>query len=235
MTTFKTIPQTAKSLIGSKTAIPESLRHELNNVFIKPAKLKQWQIGLFTNSNSLDAGKRTLQAQYKPAVSNAIILCYLLGDSGKVRNLFHAQITGGNRDKRVAECLALLEKRYELQFSEFFCLGIVQENLEPIMELILLAEWNPLEDELPSPFSTNDLYPISLIYGEKISWSNYHQNYSAALSLYEAGKFLDARKGLEELEAEAVIRLPIVSALLKQLEFRLNEAESYFEYLQKNL
>jgi len=236
MSTLKTIPQTAKSIIGSKTAIAESLRNELNNVFIRPAKgLKKWQLGLFTQSDSPDTVKRTLQSKYKPAVSNAIILCYLLGDSGKVRNLFHAQITGDRRDKLVAEYLALIQKRYELQYSEFFCLGIVQENLEPIMESLQCEKWNPLLDKLSSPFFTGNLHPIAWIYGEQIHWSDYHQKYDAALSLYEKGKLTEAKKILHELEAKAVIRLPVVSTLLRQLEFRLSEAESYFEYLQKNL
>ena len=231
---MQTIPQTAKSILQCSGPIPEPLRNALSTVFLKPSnKLKKWQKNVLLNPDENNKTPRYLKAGLKPAVHNALTLCFLLEDSGKVRQLFNYILEGGSSPTE--QLIKIIQQRAEMQFSEFFCLGIVRENLAPVIAQIQNKDWNPLTEALPSPFSTDDLTPLALIYAQKIPWAEYHQRYSAALVEYEAKRLDKAQSILDELEREAVIRLPVVTTLHRQIQARQQSAENYFEYLQKNL
>ena len=232
---MQTIPQTAKTIVQCDGPLPESLRNAINTVLIKPAnKLKRWQRALLINPDEEKNRSRYIKSEFKPIVLNTLILCYLVGDAGKVRELFTALIEGEKR-QIINAARSIIEHRYEQQFSEFFCLGVVREHLNPIIMTIQNHAWDPMTEELPSPFSTGDLRPIALIYGQNIPWADYHQRYEKALEAYTAEQLNTAKERLMSLQADAVVRLPIVSMLLNQITSRIDAADNYFNYLQKNL
>lgn len=222
-------PKTKKT--GSKKP-PEKLRLAITAVFLKPTgMLESWQKSVILNHDAAGKAPREVNPDFKPAIYNATILYYLIFDSKKVRDLISAVI-----EKRVRgneDWFTTIRERYNSQFAEFFCLGVIQENLHEIMEQIKSPTWNPLTDKLPSPFGEGSLHSIALLYDKAIPWPDYYARFKEASELFKQGKLNDAEKILNSLEREAVIRLPAAAALQRQIQGKMQEAESYFSYLQK--
>lgn len=202
-------------------------------VFLKPkGKLKRWQKDVILNHDATGKTPREVNPDLKPAIYNATLLYYLIDDSNKVRELFSAVVE--KRIKGNEDWFTTIQQRYDSQFSEFFCLGVVQEKLDDILEQIKTPSWNPLTDKLPSPFGEGSLHSIALLYDKAIPWPDYYARFKDASELFKQGKLNYAEKILNSLEREAVIRLPAAAALQRQIQSQMHEAESYFSYLQKN-
>ncbi len=232
---MQTIPQVIKAELES--SVPDALRSAVTAIFLKPgarrSKLQKWQTYLISNPEVGERKARYIKPKYKPAIYNAMVLCYLMSNTGKVRNLFNNLLEG--KKKPIEEAINIIEERFQQQFSEFFCLGIVQESLEPIIQKIQDETWKPLTERLPCPFSSGNLKSLAPLYGKNIPWSEYHSTYSKALKEYQNNRLDIASELLQTLESEAVIRLPIVTTLLKQIQLKIDTSQQYFEYLQENL
>ena len=224
-------PKTHKNNNFKKNT-PEKLRVAVTAVFLKPTgKLEGWQKSVIVNYDAIGKTPREVNPELKPAIYNAIVLYYLIDDSKKVRELFSTII-----EKRVRgdeNWFTTIRERYDSQFAEFFCLGVVREKLNEILAQIRTPSWNPLRDMLPSPFGEGSLHSIALLYDKAIPWSDYYSTYQQASELFQQGKLNDAEQILNTLEQEAVVRLPTAEALQHQIQKKIQATESYFSYLQK--
>jgi len=229
---METIPQVIKSYLGTRP--PDSLRLAVTAVFLKPKEsLKNWQTGIMSNLKGPEVTAHYVDRKFRPAILNAMILCHLIGNSGKVREFFEASIRGNS--KKNDQKISTIRDRYESHFSEFFCLGIVPETLNQIVAQLQDPNWNPLTQELSCPFKEGSFRPLALLYGKLIPWTEYHAKYDQAYKMYQSGQLEEAEKLLSNLESSAIVRLPIATSLRQQLQSKLNASESYFNYLQKNL
>jgi len=229
---MKTIPKIIEDFTGAR--VENSLRLSVTAVFLKPTNKLFWQKKVFSSTDGFENKRHYIKPEFFNAIWNAIVLCYLAGNSGKVRGFFDAHI-GNSNSKNTEDVLSLIEKRYEQQFAQFFCLGVVPESLSSVIEKLKDESWQPLTERLPSPFISGNLEPVAILYGDNVPWVDYHRRYSEALVAYEAHELDRAELLLAALEREAALRLPLVSLLLKQVRRRKAQSNDYFDYLQQAL
>ena len=223
--------------------LASKLNVALQNIFTKERegdttdKNKFRKRVIFTEKFGDSPAKYTVNPESKNAIYNALCLLYLIG-TGETKKLFRQyeknRLTPKKRD------FSVLTKQTEQQYLEFFCLGVVRENIDKILACLRSTEFDLFTDKLPSPFSSSDknkydLSPMLKLYGQVIPWQEYMTQYEKAEAFFLKKEYAQAKEILFTLEQEALIRLPVVNVLNKKIKAEETEATEAFDYLQKIL
>lgn len=221
--------------VKDKEPLPEAIRNCLNTIFTKKAKANFYRpkvinenvIGQKQNKHPIRLGKKNF-------VYNVLVIWYLLNsDTGKAKSLLQEYGKYGKCNETLNELIQLTNQQY----LEFFCLGVIRENVQQVIECLTSSNFDLFTKKLPSPFSTNktrkfDISPILSIYTEDIPWESYMTQYQLAESFFDNKNYLKAKETLLRLEKIAVIRLPVIEALnrkISAIEDETNEAWDYFQ------
>jgi len=162
------------------------------------------------------------------------VIWYLFNsDTGKTKSLLQEYAKLGICNEALNELIELTKKQY----LEFFCLGIVRENVQQIIECLKSPDFDLFTKKLPSPFSSyktgrSDISPMLVIYSEDIPWESYMTQYQLAEDFFENKNYAKAKETLLDLEAIAVIRLPVIEALNKKINAVELETKEAWDYLQ---
>lgn len=218
--------------------LPDPIRNALNTIFTKkdganlyrPKIVNEKITGIRQNKHPLIIGKRN-------AVRNILCIWYLLnGHTGVTKSFLQEYVKTGMTQKWIDELLELANQQY----LEFFCLGVVRENIQKIIEQLNSDEFDLFTDKLFSPFSVNkndpfDITPMLVMYSQEIPWEEYLNRYKKAEIHFNDKQYKQAKEELIELEKLAVIRLPVVEALNKNIQAMEAETAEAWEYFQKIL
>lgn len=173
----------------------------------------------------------------KNAIYNALCLLYLIG-TGETKKLFQRYDKVSRTQGKVD--LSILEKQTKQQYLEFFCLGVVRERIDEIIEYIHSLEFDLFADKLPSPFGSHldnkyDLSPMLQLYGKDIPWKEYMDSYERAEQFFAKKEYQNAKEQLKSLEHNSLLRLPIVESLNKKINAEEDEIMEAWDYIQKKL
>lgn len=221
--------------VKGKEPLPEAIRGCLNTIFTKKANAELYRskvinekvVGQKQNKHPIKLGKKNF-------VYNVLVIWYLLNsDTGKTKSLLQEY-------GKLGKCVETLNELIELtkqQYLEFFCLGVVRENLQQVIECLKSSDFDLFTKKLPSPFSSNktgksDISPMLSIYAEDIPWESYMTQYQLAEDFFNNKNYIKAKETLTHLEEIAVIRLPVIEALntkISAVETETKEAWDYFQ------
>lgn len=217
--------------------LPKRIHDVLNTFFTKsdnsnhyrPKIINEKAVGQTQNKHPVLKGK-------KNAIHNILCIWYLLGDTKTTKQLMQEYAQKNVSEKTLNNLIRLTQKQY----LEFFCLGVVRENVQKIIACLKSTDFDIFTQKLPSPFSTNktdqfDISPLLTIYSKDIPWQFYMEQYQQAEEHFNKKRYNEARMILRKLESEAMIRLPIIEALNKNIDAIENEAEEAWNYFQKVL
>jgi hypothetical protein len=242
-TEILSINELARRALSEKSIIlPKRIHDALQNIFTKTRKNEnsdnvKFRGQLIQSAGHNLPGKHEVIKGKKNSIYNALCLLYIIG-TGETKKLFqHYYSTQHVPEKRDFSMLAV---QSEQQHLEFFCLGIVMENIEKITQCLLSPEFDLFSDKLPSPFSCNsdnryDLTPMLRLYQQDIPWKEYMASYQKAEDYFLEKKLIEAKQVLCELEETAIIRLPIVEYLNVKIKSEEAETKEAWDYLQKIL
>jgi hypothetical protein len=192
---------------------------------------------VFTDKTNYSSVKYLVIKDKKNSIYNALCLIYLIG-AGETRKLFQDYYKTKTTTKN---CNVLkLEVQSSQQYLEFFCLGIVRNNIDKIIECIHSPKFDLFTDKLPSPFTSNhdnkyDLSPMLQLYEKDIPWKEYMDCYERAEHFFAIKEYFKAKQVLCELEETAVLRLPVVESLNKKIKAQEYEIKEAWDYIQKKL
>ena len=221
--------------VKDKEPLPEAIRNCLNTIFTKKANANLYRpkvinekvIGQKQNKHPIKLGKKNF-------VYNVLVIWYLLNsDTGKAKSLLQEY-------GKLGKCVDTLNELIELtkqQYLEFFCLGVVRENVQQVIECLKSSDFDLFTKKLPSPFLYNktgksDISPMLSIYAEDIPWESYMTQYQLAEDFFNNKNYIKAKETLTHLEKIAVIRLPVIEALntkISAVETETKEAWDYFQ------
>lgn len=221
--------------VKDKEPLPEAIRNCLNTIFTKKANANLYRpkvinekvIGQKQNKHPIKLGKKNF-------VYNVLVIWYLLNsDTGKAKSLLQEY-------GKLGKCVDTLNELIELtkqQYLEFFCLGVVRENVQQVIECLKSSDFDLFTKKLPSPFLYNktgksDISPMLSIYAEDIPWESYMTQYQLAEDFFNNKNYIKAKETLTHLEKVAVIRLPVIEALntkISAVETETKEAWDYFQ------
>lgn len=221
--------------------LPKELNVALQNVFTKTRtgdnidkyKFRKHVINTVKTGDS--PAKYMVKQGKQNTIYNALCLLYLIG-TGETKKLFqHYERTSLTPEKRD---FSILEKQTRQQYLEFFCLGVIRENIDKIIEALCSTEFNLYIDKLPSPFSIStenkyDLSPLLNYYGQVIPWKDYMVQYEIAEKHFMKKSYVEARKTLNNLEKNSMVRLPVVESLNKKITAQEEESKEAWDYFQK--
>lgn len=237
------INEFARRALSEKPIIlPKGIHDALQNIFTKKRKNEnndnvKFRGQLIQSATHNLPGKHEVIKGKQNSIYNALCLLYLIG-TGETKKLFqHYYDTLHVPAKRD---FSILTVQSDQQHLEFFCLGVVRENIEEITQHLLSTEFDLFTDKLPSPFSCNanskyDLTPLLRLYQQNIPWKNYMASYQKAENYFSQKQFIEAKQVLSELEETAILRLPIVEYLNTKIKAEETEAKEAWNYLQKIL
>ncbi|MGK2233226.1 hypothetical protein [Colwellia polaris] len=219
----------------STDQLPDPIRNCLNTIFTKKANANLYRPKVI-NEKVIDQkqNKHPLKLGTKHFVYNVLVIWYLFNsETGKTKSLLQEYAKFGICDGTLNELIELTKKQY----LEFFCLGVIRENVQQIIELLKSHDFDLFTKKLPSPFSSNkssdyDISPMLAIYSEDIPWESYMTQYQLAEDCFENKDYVKAKQTLVNLEAIAVIRLPVIESLNKKInavELETKEAWDYFQ------
>lgn len=171
------------------------------------------------------------------SIYNALCLIYLIG-AGDTRLLFQSYYKY-QKLNRVCDT-SKLEEQTERQYLEFFCLGIVRERIDEIVESIHSDSFDLFTDKLPSPFSNNsednhNISPLMSLFDKPIPWKDYMEQFQIAEELFFNKKHPQAREALKSLDNQALLRLPVVESLNRKIEAEEKENKEAWDYVQNIL
>jgi hypothetical protein len=228
-----------RALSKDSITLPKGIHDALQNIFTKIRKNEN-------NDNVKFRGQLIQSVAYnlsckhevikgkQNSIYNALCLLYLIG-TGETKKLFQhyydTQHVPAKRD------FSILTVQSDQQHLEFFCLGVVRENIEEITQQLLLTEFDLFTDKLLSPFSHNsknkyDLTPMLKLYQQDIPWKEYMPSYQKAEVYFAKKQFIEAKQVLSELEKTAILRLPIVEYLNIKIKAEEAESKDAWNYLQ---
>ena len=228
-------------LSPEKITLPKAIHDALQNIFTKHRKGEnndnvKYRSLVIKSSEQQSQPKNEVIKGKSAAIYNALCLLYLIG-TGETKKLFqHYYNTRSTPEKRD---FSVLVRESERQYLEFFCLGIVRENIDKITNCLLSNEFDLFTKKLPSPFYSNsgdenDLTPMLKLYQQDIPWKEYMECYEKAEMYFSEKKLEEAKKAIDDLNRISVIRLPIVEYLdvkIKSEEAELKEAWNYLQEL----
>ena len=231
----RSIANVGEQKLGDK--LPEKLRTELYAVFRRRSDRntdsfeKKW-IGEVVTRTSGGLGRPHIYVieGCEAAVSNALILIYLLGTGVKARNMITA-VVGSNAGiskkykKSRGDFIAEVQQAENFRGFEFAVLGVVLEKKAKIVEKLLSDDFDILRDHLPSPFEGSGLSLIARHFGKSVPWIEYRERYEQAQALFEDRDLCGCIKVLEQLLEDAAVRIPIAGDLLRNARLRLKEHE----------
>ena len=221
-------------LSETNISLPKELNVALQNVFTKTRdgdtvdknKFRKRVIKTIKEGDS--PAKYIVMPDKGNAIYNTLCLLYLIG-TGETKKLFqHYEATSSRPEKRN---FSILKKQTDQQYLEFFCLGIVRENIDKIIECLCSVEFDLFTDKLPSPFSNSsenkyNIMPILNLYGHVIPWKEYMESYEKAEALFTNKDYKQAKE---------VLKLPVVESLNKKIKDQEDESKEAWEYFQKIL
>jgi hypothetical protein len=230
-------------LSETQISLPKELNVALQNVFTKirdgdtvdKNKFRKRVIKTIKEGDS--PAKYIVMPDKGNAIYNTLCLLYLIG-TGETKKLFqHYEATIFRPEKRN---FSILKKQTDQQYLEFFCLGIVRENIDKIIECLCSVEFDLFTDKLPSPFSNSsgneyNIMPILNLYGQVIPWKEYMVSYEKAEAFFIKKDYQQAKEVLKTLENKALLRLPVVESLNKKIKIQEDESKEAWEYFQKIL
>jgi hypothetical protein len=237
------INELARRALSEKSIVlPKRIHDALQNIFTKTRKNEnsdnvKFRGQLIQSAGHNLPGKHEVIKGKRNSIYNALCLLYLIG-TGETKKLFqHYYSTQHVPEKRD---FSILAAQTEQQHLEFFCLGVVRENIEEITQHLLSTEFDLFTNKLPSPFSCNsdntyDLTPMLKLYQQNIPWKEYMASYQKAEDYFSQKKWIEAKQVLSELEDAAIIRLPIVEYLNVKIKVEEVETKKAWDYLQKIL
>ncbi len=218
--------------------LPDSIRIPLNTIFAKKSGANLYRTKIVCEkTKGIPQNKHPILKGRRNSVRNILCIWYLLnGDTKKTKEFLQSYAKSGMTEKYEQELLELANQQY----LEFFCLGVVRENVYEIIEALNSSEFDLFRDKLPSPFFSNqndpsDISPILTAYSQVIPWEDYMGRYEEAERFFGDKQYEKAKEVLHKLEEDAVIRLPVVEALNKKIKAIEAEANEAWEYFQKML
>jgi hypothetical protein len=246
---FKGIPINDHARIFlSKEGLSENLelgklRMALLTVFVPKHKNENSDTNRFrkdiicTDKTNPSSVKYLVMQGKKNSIYNALCLIYLIG-AGEARKLFQDYYKTKATTKSCD--VSKLEEQNGQQYLEFFCLGIVRDSIDKIIECIHSPKFDLFTNKLPSPFTSNldnqyDLSPMLQLYEKDIPWKEYMDCYERAEQLFEIKAYPKAKQVLCELEEKALLRLPIVESLNKKIKAQEYETKQAWDYIQQKL
>ena len=228
--------------LAESDSFPKKLHDVLQNVFTKghrkgeshPERAQYRQKVIFIHSSGAHNQKHAVIEGRSYTIYNALVLFYLVGTSQTQKFFQHYYLTQNEPEKRD---FSVLHQQSTQQYLEYFCLGVVQENIDQIEACLLAKDFDLFTQRLPSPFSVDlttsyDLTPMVKLYDQSIPWKDYMAKYQQAELHFENKEFEQARRRLVELKQEAIIRLPAIEALNRKMDAELKEADEAWDYLQ---
>jgi len=228
----------ARRELGTNEQLPDPIRDALNTIYTKKANAKYYRAKLI-DEKVIDQikNKHPIIKGRKNSVYNILIIWYLLNsDTKKTKSFLQDYAKFGISKESLEELIDLTKKQY----LEFFCLGVIRDNVQEIIECLKTSDFDLFTEKLPSPFSasiTNSckLSPMLTIYSQDIPWESYMTQYQMAEDFFKDKNFIKARETLSNLEVTAVIRLPVIEALNKKITAVEAEAKEAWDYFQNIL
>lgn len=218
--------------------LPDSIRRPLNTIFAKKSGANLYRPKIICEkTKGIPQNKHPILKGRRNSVRNILCIWYLLnGDTKKTKEFLQSYAKSGMTEKYEQEFLELANQQY----LEFFCLGVVRENIHEIIEALKSSEFDLFRDKLPSPFFSNqndpsDISPILIAYSQVIPWEYYMGRYEEAERFFSDKHYEKAKEVLRKLEEDAVIRLPVVEALNKKIKAIEAETDEAWKYFQKML
>lgn len=228
----------AKNALKTDT-LPDPIRNALYTIITKKtqatsalrARLIAAEISHGTNTSV------RLRKGTRPFVTNALILWYLFNDDTTKTKSFLCKYAKGKVDQPL---LNKLKRLADEQYLEFFCLGIVRESIPLIIKKLEDTDFNLFTTKLPSPFNSDtkdpfDITPMLYLYNQTIPWQTYMETYQLAEKRFSEKRYQDARNTLKRLEKTAVIRLPVIENLNRNIREIERENQQAWDYFQKML
>lgn len=221
-------------------SVPTKIHNALQNILTKSRDNEnsdkvQFRKCIIKSNKNFGNTKHEVIKGSKNSIYNVLCLLYLIG-TGETKKLFQdyysTQNDVGKRD------FSILVQQTKKQYLEFFCLGVIRENIDQIIECLHSTDFNLFTDKLPSPFSSNfndnnyDLSPMLQLYEKDIPWKDYMDRYERAEQFFENKKYDEAKLELTALEQSARLRLPVVESLNRQIKAKEHEAQEAFDYLK---
>lgn len=218
--------------------LPDSIRIPLNTIFAKKSGASLYRPKIICEkTKGIPQNKHPILKGRRNSVRNILCIWYLLnGDTKKTKEFLQSYAKSGMTEIYEQE----LQELANQQYLEFFCLGVVRENIHEIIETLKSSEFDLFRDKLPSPFFSNqqdpsDISPILIAYSQDIPWEDYMSRYKEAEFNFSEKRCKKAKEVLRKLEEDAVIRLPVVEALNKKIKAIEAETDEAWEYFQKML
>jgi len=228
----------ARRDMATSQQLPTSIRDALNTIFTKPSNAQHYRKKIICQKSPGEKqNKHPIIKGRRHCVRNILIIWYLLGGNTKKTKCFLQDYA---QKKTFEETLTELVDLTTKQYLEFFCFGVVRDKVQAVIECLKSPEFDLFTQKLPTPFSvssesSSDIYPILQIHSQDIPWEYYMQQYQLAEKHVEERTFEQAKNILSDLEAEAIIRLPIVEALNRKIAAEEIEAKEAWDYFQKIL
>lgn len=227
------------SINSSKANSLGKLRMALLTVFVpkhkdKISEAKGFRYELITTGTTMPVKYLVIPGK-ENSIYNALCLIYLIG-AGNTKLLFQSYY---NYKKLNRACdTSKLEEQTEQQYLEFFCLGLVRDKIDEIVECIHSSSFDLFTDKLPSPFSATsenryDISPLLSLFDKSIPWKDYMEQYQIAEELFFNKKYLLARDALKSLEQNALLRLPVIESLNRKIDAEEEEHREAWDYFQK--
>jgi len=218
--------------------LPEKIRDGLNTIFTKKAKAGLYRPKIINEKvTDQKQNKHPIKLGKKNSVYNVLIIWYLFNsDTGKTKNLLQEYAKNGICNETLNELIDLTKKQY----LEFFCLGVIRENIQEIIKCLNSSSFDLFSERLPSPFSENkgntfDITPMLAIYSQDIPWESYMSQYQIAEEFFTVKNFKKAKEVLKNLEVTSLIRLPVIEALNKKIIAIEAETKDAWDYFQNAL
>lgn len=218
--------------------LPDSIRIPLNTIFTKKSGANLYRPKIICEkTEGITQNKYPILKGRRHSVRNILCIWYLLnGDTKKTKAFLQSYAKSGMTKTYEQVFLELANHQY----LQFFCLGVVRENVHEIVETLKLPEFDLFKGKLPSPFFSNhddpyDMSPILVAYSQDIPWEDYMERYEEAERFFGDKQYEKAKEVLRKLEEDAVIRLPVVEALNRKIKSIEAEANEAWEYFQKML
>lgn len=220
--------------------LPKQIHDALNNILTKTHKTQNLDKVKYRrriiNKKAADeyTSKYPVILGGRNAIYNILVLWYLLGTSD-TKVLLQAYDLCKNEISEKE--LVKLHEQTKQQYLEFFCLGIVRENIDAVINDLRSPSFDLFREQLPSPFfkedsKSFDISPMLNLCCNDIPWEMYMKAYQEAELSFLQRNFSKAKSILFELEKKSLIRLPIVETLNKKIlaeEAESNEAWNYFQ------
>ncbi|MBU2925809.1 hypothetical protein Q4530_01100 [Colwellia sp. 1_MG-2023] len=232
----------ARRFLDTET-LPKSIHDALNNVLTKTHKTQNLDKVKFRSEivNRKAADETTTKYPIikgrTNSIYNILILIYLIGTNGTKELLQSYYLYKHQIDDQF---LNKLFEQTKKQYLEFFCLGVVRENIDKIIGCFKSSDFNLFEDKLPSPFSSdpskfNDISPMLKLFSQDIPWEYYMEEYQKAENLFLGKNYIEAKAILQSLNKEALIRLPVIEVLIRKINVEESESKEAWDYLKKIL